>query len=165
MLTDLIDVEKIDEAKSSLRWFILWPQKWQSFTRDLSSYTWQEYEFNEATANNIPTEVGVYCFVIKPNIANHPACSYLMYIGQTTDQNLRKRFKQYLKEKDGTAKSRPKVRYILQKYEGYLHFICMPLNGDVTPKEVEDELINAYIPPVNDKLPSEISKIVKAIFI
>jgi excinuclease UvrABC nuclease subunit len=87
-----------------------------------------------------------------------------MYVGQTTRQNLRKRFAQYLEEQAGTKKSpRPKVQYILRKYADNIYFICMPLDAQLDPTTVENELLKAMKPPMNDRFPAEVSRVYRGI--
>ncbi len=159
---DRLDIIEVRKAKSSIQKFILWPEMWNDFSLDLSDFKWKEYSFARSQKNNIPDSKGVYTFVIKPRVANHPSCGYLMYVGQTTDLTLRKRFGNYLDEQDGKRKSRPKIEYLLQEYKDFLFFVCMPLNDRITPMKVEVELLKAFIPPSNDALPAEVSRIVKA---
>ena len=163
MAVDLI--EEIDQAKSFLRQFILWPDKWNAFPIDLGALNWQEYVFRPASLVNIPESKGVYTFVIKPNIANHPSCAYLMYVGKTIKQDLRTRFRQYLDEQAGKGKPRPKVEYILSKYSEHLYFVCLPLDEGFDPTAVEDELMKAWAPPVNDAWPAEVRRVYKSIFV
>lgn len=166
MENDILDTKKVDEAKSYYTRFILWPSMWKTFDIELSPNKWQEYKFKKSIKKTIPDRKGVYSFVIKPNVAGHPSCSYLMYIGQTTDQTLRERFGQYVAEQKGKGKVRPKVAYILNKYKNHLFFVCMPIDDPLSPKTVESKLIKALLPPVNDTntFPSEIKRIIKAAF-
>ena len=164
MAVDILDIGEVDEAKASYSGFYLLPKQWKKFKLDLSKYQWHEFRFDRKTKNNIPDSKGVYTFIVKPNVANHPSCSYLMYVGRTTDQNLKIRFGQYLEEQEGKRKSRPKIEYMLKKYKEYLFFACMPLDKKLSPESLEEKLLIALIPPVNDKdaLPAEVRRIMKA---
>lgn len=164
MAVDILDIGEVDDIKACLRCFVLSPKQWQTFSLDLTPYKWHEFKFEKKATDKIPANVGVYTFLIKPSIAGHPSCSYLMYVGRTTDQNLRKRFGQYIEEQEGKRKSRPRIEYMLRKYRDYLFFACMPLNGAMTPDILEEKLQLAYIPPVNDEdnLPTEVRRIRKA---
>ncbi len=164
MAVDILDTKKVDEAKSFRKEFFLWPAMWSAFDVDLTPRKWQIYKFHKTIKSRIPDTIGVYSFVIKPDVADHPACSYLMYIGQTTDQTLRVRFGQYIEELEGKRKSRAKVKYMFDKWADNLFFVCMPLDNTLKPKSIEDKLIMAFLPPVNDEdtFPSEIKRIIKA---
>jgi hypothetical protein len=71
MAVDLIDIEAIDQAKSHMSSFMLWPEKWNAFNVDTSNYTWHEFRFKKTSLARVPDQMGVYTFVIKPNIAKH----------------------------------------------------------------------------------------------
>jgi hypothetical protein len=164
MAVDILDIKEVDDAKSSVLHFVLWPKQWQTFALDLSGYKWHELRFDKSKMKRIPKRQGVYTFLIKPSIAKHPACSYLMYVGRTTDQDLRIRFGQYIQEQEGHRKSRAKVEYMLRKYRDYLFFAYIPLDSGLSPEVLEERLLLAYIPPVNDEdaLPAEVRRIRKA---
>lgn len=164
MAVDLLDTDKAIEAKTYVRRFLLWPARWQTFDVDLSKYKWKEFQFNDFEMLNIPHNKGVYTFVIKPNVAAHPACSYIMYVGQTTEQTLQTRFGQYLDEQKGKRKSRPKVKFMLSQYKDNLFFVCLPTDSKISPVDLENKLLGALIPPINDEdaLPAEVRQIVKA---
>jgi len=164
MAVDILDTMAADEAKANKISFLLSPKQWQTFTLDLARYKWLEFRFEKKTREKIPESKGVYTFIIKPNIAKHPSCSYLMYVGRTTDQNLRIRYGQYIDEQEGKRKSRPKIKYMLTKYQAHLFFACIPLDDELSPESLEEKLLTAYIPPVNneDALPAEVRHIMKA---
>lgn len=159
MAIDLIDIDDIDDAKSSMFGFILWSKMWKEFSINLDAFTWHEFLFCPESLSEIPNTTGVYTFVIKPDIGGHPACSYLMYVGKTEKQNLRKRFSQYLEEQAGKRKPRPKVQYLLRKYPERLYFVCLPLNDTISPTDVENALLKAYLPPCNVSFPAEVARI------
>ena len=76
--------------------FILNPSQWSALTLPVT-LNWNIVRFSQNQVLNVQDdEVGVYSFVVKPDIANHSNCSYLMYVGQTTDQSFRTRYRQYL---------------------------------------------------------------------
>ena len=164
MAVDILDTREVDETKASKIYFLLSPKQWKTFNLDLTKYKWHEFRFEKKTKGSIPESKGVYTFLIKPNIAEHPSCSYLMYVGRTTDQNLRIRYGQYMDELEGKRKSRPKIEYMLRKYKEYLFFACIPLDDKLSPESLEEKLLTAYIPPVNDAdaLPAEARRIMKA---
>jgi len=164
MPVDILEMDKIDAAKAHLQQFILWPAMWHSFNLDLSKFKWEQVRFQSKFKSKVPAKNGVYSFVIQPQIANHPHCSYLMYIGQTTDQDLRKRFEQYIQEQKGKRNSRAKVGMFLKKYKDHLFYVFLPLDNKLAPKDVESELLKAFLPPINDAdaLPVEVRKTIKA---
>ena len=166
-VVDLID--KPDQLKADLdkrvqlrahRWSIpLWPQQWAAYNLP-DSLNWEIYPFQRDQIENIPSQPGVYSFVIQPGIASHPVCSYLMYIGQT-ERTLQDRFKEYFYEQNNLA-GRPKILDLLNLYEGYLHFCCSTIKKKERITEIEKALINAFLPPCNDQFPAETSRVIGA---
>src|SRR2546426_704434 len=76
---------------------------------------------------NIPASPGVYSLLLRPGIADHPACSYLMYVGKT--RSLRRRFREYLtREKQETG--RPKIFRLLMKYPDHVWFCFTNASND-----------------------------------
>lgn len=56
---------------------VLAPKQWQSYSPTVS-LSWRGVEFERGNASKIPDNAkGVYSFVVKPEIANHPICAYL----------------------------------------------------------------------------------------
>jgi hypothetical protein len=158
---DLIDQQ--DKAKSYMHEFLLWPKLWEDYLKTTSpKFTWKIFPFDNRYKNKIPNEKGIYTFIIKPNIANH-CCSYLMYVGVTERQTLRKRFKQYLIERNN-PKGRPKVVRLLNKYHNKNLFFCCTIFTDVDNlKIIEGRLINAFIPPYVSDLPATIRRVIRGI--
>jgi hypothetical protein len=143
-----------DEMKAHSHEFVLWPRKWREF-RDISVLTWQTYQLIERERPSVPDEAGIYTLLIQPGIADHPACSYVMYVGQT--RSLRSRFGDYLsKEKRETG--RPKIFRMLHMYPEHVFFCCAPVS-ETHLSAVEDALMVAYLPPANDQLPAEVRRV------
>lgn len=90
--------------------------------------------------------------VVQPRIAGHSGCSYLMYLGKT--ENLHRRFGEYLtSERD----RRPKMVRLLEVYRGYIHFFYSRVNKTMLDK-MEDQLIDAFVPPCNSRFTGDIQK-------
>ena len=151
---DLITQQK--EAAIHHYGFYLWPAKWEAYAAgDLS---WETRRLESSERGYIPDEPGIYTFVLQPALAGHPACSYLMYVGKT--HSLRTRFGQYLSQ-ERRESGRPKVFRLLNLYEGYLWFCITRLPPEAID-DVEDALILAYIPPINDRYPAEFGQVIGA---
>ena len=144
-----------DVMKAHEQNFILWPRQWKAY---VDTHNWQTYRLEENEKDRIPKQSGVYSLLIQPGIANHPACSYLMYVGKT--KSLQHRFMDYLNERKSET-GRPKIHRFLNKYQDYVYFCCTTVCID-NLKNVEEKLINAYIPPANDQYPVEIRRIIGA---
>lgn len=150
-----------DEAQSYRYTFTLWPRLWQEYPIHPGlTFNWHECQFFATEADHIPSEPGLYSFLIQPSLANHQSCSYLMYIGKTTI--LRRRFRQYLRERDRES-GRPRIVRLLNKYPNNLIF-CYTVVPDVSHiDEMEKALTNAFIPPCNDQLPARVRTIMEAL--
>lgn len=116
--------------------------------------------------NRVPNNAkGVYTFVVKPGIANHPSCAYMMYVGKTEKQMLRDRFSQYFSEKDkGETSRRPHVTEMLLKWDNFLWFYYAKISDATKIKQVEEELLAAYLPPSNRTFPSKVRHAVAKLF-
>ncbi len=81
-----------------------------------------------------------------------------MYVGQAS--NLRRRFGEYLnaeRREDG----RPKIFRLLNMYDPHLWF-CYTEVPQANITTLEDDLLEAFIPPCNDKFPASIRRVVGA---
>ena len=150
-------IQEQDEFKSNKISFVLWAQKWAEFDDSLK-LTWVTHRLAASESLRIPTTPGIYTLLIQPGIAYHPACSYLMYVGQT--RSLRRRFGEYL-QRERRETGRPKVLRLLNKYSDHVWF-CYTSLAEPILTSVEDALLNAYLPPANDRYPAEISRVTEA---
>ena len=148
-LNDL--ASEIDEIKKHRQGFILWPRQWREYTQ---SHGWQNEKLERTKVNQIPDSPGIYTLILQPGIAGHPSCSYLMYVGQAV--SLQRRFREYL-GKERLETGRPKIYYFLNKYNGYICF-CYTIVASNLLDNVEDRLMSAYIPPLNEQYSGEIGR-------
>jgi hypothetical protein len=156
MFMPVIDIiQKQTDMKAHEHHFFLWPQQWKNY---LGTHTWQTCRLDSIEKDRVPKQSGVYSLLIQPGIANHPACSYLMYIGQA--KSLQRRFTDYLNERKRET-GRPKIYRFLNLYQDYVYFCYTTVRKDELTK-VENNLLNAYIPPSNDQYPAEIRRIIGA---
>ncbi|GIV87094.1 MAG: hypothetical protein KatS3mg054_1123 [Chloroflexus sp.] len=182
--SDLVDLVK--EAKSHTHSFTLWPDQWRRCNLQNSSgsacpysvtnwtdqwrrynlknpLSWNTYAFSQASTGRIPDQPGIYAFLIQPNIANNLNASYLIYIGKT-ERTLRVRFQEYLREVKNRS-GRPKICLLLGLYDGYLSFSCAVVKSNTLPatlNALEKELLKAFIPPANDRIPVEVGRVIQA---
>ena len=157
-VSDLIDEQ--DQLKAH-RWpLFLWPRQWSNYNRP-DVFNWEIYRFQLDEVENIPNEPGIYSFVIQPEVASHPYCAYLMYIGKTK-RTLQQRFKEYFQEQENAERGRPKILRLLNKYQGYLHFCCLTIAETKQITDIENALIRAFLPPCNSTFPAEIRPVIGA---
>lgn len=152
-----------DEALAHRYTFFLWPRLWEEYaTKPGYAFDWKENRFTPSEIDNIPDEPGLYTFVVQPCVANHPSCSYLMYIGKT-ERTLRARFQEYLREKQRES-GRPMIVRLLNKYSDNVFFCYSVVNKKSSLKKLEKALKGALIPPCNkEELPAKVRRIVEAL--
>lgn len=137
--------------------FVLWPRKWQDCPNS-GGLDWHIHKLVQTERPSIPAQPGVYSLLVQPNIAGHPSCSYLMYVGKTG--SLRRRFGDYL-TRERRMTGRPMILRVLSKYPDNIWFCFTPVPSE-SLAHIEDALLTAYLPPCNDQYPAEISKVVGA---
>ncbi len=150
-------IEEQDALLARQYRFVLSPEQWAAY-KDAKIAGWNLIRLSKATRKSVPLDSGIYTLLILPSVANHPSCSYLMYVGQAV--SLRKRFSEYL-NRERRESGRPKVFRLLNVYDKHVWFAFtgVPRNR---LNSVEDGLIEAHLPPCNDKLPAAIRKVGKA---
>jgi hypothetical protein len=169
MAHDLIDRPSIRERRAitdDLKTFnvsriVLSPNRWSTFKTDLV-LNWTMVRFEKSEIDKIPDDQkGVYSFVVCPGIANHPASYYLMYIGKAEDQPLRTRIKQYFQEVNDD-KGRAPVQDMIINWNSHL-WVCYTTVSDIDKIDsLEDSLISAFVPPINQKYKGTLGKAVRA---
>lgn len=146
-----------DELKAHEVNFRLWPRQWMSVD-SVHDYTWKLIELSVSDTGLIPEESGLYSLVVRPGIFGHPACSYLMYVGKT--KSLRRRFREYRREMSN-RKGRKKIVRLLNKYCDHIWF-CFTIVPEPDISQVEDALLEAFMPPFNDQFPATVSRVIGA---
>lgn len=149
---DILNLQ--DEYISHTHQITLWPRQWQDFN-DARDFIWEFLPLTETERQNIPSGPGIYSILIQPNIARHPCCSYLMYLGKA--KSLRTRFNNYLNaERRDTG--RPMIYRMLNRYSDYLIFCFTQVPIDELDV-IEDSLLAAYMPPNNKQLPAGLNDV------
>ena len=154
-----------DQLKISTQEFSLNIKSWEGYPNRIS-LNWNYIKFEQGNAGRIPQLPGVYAFFVKPGIASFQENSYLFYIGKAgdnSDNNLRKRFGQYLSGKR-TVK-RPKLNWFLNTWDNYIFFCYAPISDKrVNLGRLERELNDAFIPPYNENdFSTDVRKAVKVL--
>lgn len=146
-----------DEIAKRRQFFILSPKHWAEYN-DQTITKWDVVRLNKSQRSNVPRRPGIYTILVQPRIANHEACSYLMYVGKAV--SLKKRFSNYVNA-ERRASGRPKLFRVLNLYEDYVWFAFADVPRPKL-KVVENRLIAAHLPPCNDQFPAKVRKAVKA---
>ena len=161
-----INFEKKAKYLLYTRKFFLFPEFWGDdknlFAANASD--WKCVKFVESNSGKVPDKKGIYAFVVQPDYSCLFDIKYLFYIGKTR-RTLRKRFKEYLYEKDGKYKSRPKVMEMLTLYDGYLYFHFLELENEADIDNNEVKLLNTFVPCINAVIPiAKISPELRSIY-
>ena len=134
--------------------FFLDTRKWKSF-RTRYNVDWTFVPFHKDRVDEVPTEPGLYAFVVSSDHPKLPIHAYILYVGQsghgTSASNLRKRFKEYLREQR-LGSPRPAVERMLVEFADDLKFYFAAIPGaKAYLEDIETKLLSAIIPPVNQK--------------
>jgi hypothetical protein len=133
---------------------------------------WQKIKYLNANADdfdkaidNIPANKGgLYLFYVKCEIISG-ITEYPLYIGRaqlTVNQNLRKRVKEYFQH-FSRDNERPKITRMFKYWAKDLHLAYLALNDNADIVELEKQIINCLLLPMNDEIPDkEIKQAVKA---
>ncbi|MBF0407875.1 MAG: GIY-YIG nuclease family protein [Candidatus Riflebacteria bacterium] len=134
------------------------PQQWKRFSPPAGvDIVWDIVPFQIESRDKVPDKAnGIYSFVITPNVADHPLNSLLIYIGKADKMSLRKRFMSYFNEIK--QMKRMPLCYLLKKYLGHLSFCFCKIDDSSKIDPLEQELINALIPPGNKEYKGKIGK-------
>ena len=143
------------EGKWHQKTFTMWPELWKTYTHN---HNWHLLRLRDSDKESVPNQPGVYTLLTVPDVAAHPACSYVMYVGQAV--SLRRRFSEYL-SKEADPLGRPKISDFLHMYSGYIWFSYTLIQKD-SLDSVEAGIRDALVPPLNTQLGAHISKIVGA---
>lgn len=113
---------------------------------------WQKLRFGDADHMRVPKERGIYVFTLELAPGKLPMHGYILYVGITgddSDQNLYKRYSQYLLDRKN-EEGRPAVLFMLMNWRDDLFFNFVPLpNKSIDLARIERTFIDAVRPPIN----------------
>jgi len=161
---DILSYEHSAELKNyKVDFMILDPDLWVRYP-NRTPLTWQKIKFGKPHADQIPNDCcGVYSFVVIPEIANHVACAYLLYVGET-QRDFRTRYREYLDDQNPSKRTkRVHIREMLTKWQNHLWFCYAPITETKLIKQVEADLINSYLPPYCKEYPAEVREPMKVL--
>lgn len=154
---------KATRLRPYIQWFVLSPVQWAAY-EPVVALEWEMVPFQEDSLGEIPEGLkGVYTFVVRPSIANHDNCAYLLYVGRTIRQDFKERFRQYLREQSTSKPKRPHITDMLIKWNGYLCFCYAEIEDNEAIVQTEERLQKAYIPPLCRGFPTEIRNAMKVL--
>lgn len=165
MALDLVSAKAIaqtikDHAVSRM---VLFPKHWREYSNS-TSLTWRLVHFTKSNARMVPLDTGVYSFLARPKIAGHDAIGYLLYIGKASGKKgLRARYRRYLNPAVWW-KDRAHVADMISRWDGHLWFYYATIANPASIKQVEDDLLVAFLPPYNHEFPARVSAQVRMAF-
>jgi hypothetical protein len=137
-----------DMKKYNVSSMILSPTRWASFN-DPTPLNWQRVKFDQQELHQVPDdEFGIYTFIVDAGVANHPHCSYLLYLGKAEDQSLRTRIRQYFYEPNN-PKGRGPIQDMIIEWHPYLYLCFTPVADVSLIDDLENALLEAFVPPMN----------------
>ena len=165
MAYDFAGALSSEQALSSylVKRVILSPAQWAGYS-NTTPLSWNCVKFEAANAGQVPDTKGVYTFVVNPGICLHPGTHYLLYLGRARGVTLRKRYREYLREKTAD-KGRPPVQAMLNRWSDHLWFYYASVSDPAVVDNLERDLLNAYLPPMNQTFPAEILRTLKGVFL
>lgn len=151
-MTTAVDLIKMTKhLKSETYAFHLHVPTWRKFVAGIPM-NWQRIRFDAAGKAHVPEERGLYVFTLEVEDLGFPSHGYILYVGitgNTSNANLRKRYAQYLLEKQ-KGNGRPRVVYMLNEWSDDLFFNFIPVpDKTVDLAKIEVSFINSILPPIN----------------
>ena len=140
------------EYSKCKRTFILHVPSWKGYAPQ-QTLKWKSVRYD--SKDEPDDQRGVYAFVLEANKhapAPIPPFSLVLYIGETGDTGdatLRSRLANYRNKK--AQRSRARIYNMLDTWEASLVFYYAVLDPGVSTKKCETELLDAILPPGNDK--------------
>lgn len=140
------------EYSGCRRTFILHVPSWEQCVTQYA-LDWEHVPYN---SNEVPDdERGVYAFVL--DASNHapspiPPVSCVLYIGETGDSGsatLKTRLQHYRNKK--AQRERPRIYGMLDTWGNSLIFYYATVTTGTSTKQCETELLDALLPPANNK--------------
>jgi hypothetical protein len=127
--------------KYHVKKYILCPEHWRNYSN--VKLIWRKVKFNAKGIAKLPNDKsGLYSFLVQP-------------IGETTKQSLRERCADYLPEAK-KKKARVPIRSMVRKWSDHLWLYFAAVDDKDLIKKLEEDLIEAYIPPFNQRFTAHV---------
>lgn len=152
MSYDLFAYDKTNPMNYRIPNLYLSPLQWSACAVPVTlNWTINKYSTLVANPDLLPDDkTGVYVFIIKPGLSFLTDASYVMYIGKAEQQSFRKRFRQYMRERD-KPKGRVAIKKLLRLWDDHLWYMYAEVANTADITTVEDELLTAFMPPANNQ--------------
>lgn len=156
-------------AVDQFRWyrvdrFILHATRWADYITSGPKLTWNRIRFTKDEVKKLKDDkMGLYSFVAEPQIAGHSAIRYLLYVGKADGESIKKRVTSYFYQSQ-IAKPRIHVSEMLEKFTSHLYLYYAVVDNVTTITQVENKLLETFLPPFNRNFPATVRNLVKATF-
>jgi len=136
------------------------PEVWRQ--SDYCVRKWEINTFPPSPRSSIPSVSGVYAFVVEPTVFDFRANTGLFYIGKAT--SLYQRIGAYMSEigKDFKKSKRPHIWRMINQWNGHLKYYFTITEDVHEAEQLENEMLNAFIPYFNREFEAETSQKVRA---
>ena len=126
---------------------MFYPPSWK--TAPSTKVTWSSEDFPPVPKSLIPTQPGVYVFVVMTNLFGFDHGNGLFYIGKAT--NLNERIDAYIGEigKRFVGRKRPLVWRMINQWHGHLKYYYTTTKDVAEAEILEDQMLTAFQPPFN----------------
>ncbi len=139
----------------------LW-SRFKSLNLNLGFEHWEKLKYLNDNADDFNSDInyvprdkgGLYIFFVKCEIITG-LTEYPLYIGRaqlTEHQNLRKRVREYFR-KYARNYERPKITRMFKYWSKDLYLAYFPLESNEDIIEIEKQIINCLLLPMNDEIP------------
>ncbi len=164
-----------EQIKLQTLGYVLHKPLWDSFAAppvDISFVKWEIIKYLNDDGTDFNSEIkkvpnkkgGLYMFFIRCNIISG-ITEYPFYIGRaqlTSNQNLRKRVREYFTTFARNGE-RPKITKMISYWGKQLYLAYYELDDNSSIVDIEKNLINSLLLPMNDQIPdTEVRASVKA---
>lgn len=127
--------------------FWLIPKQWETFdrTRHLG---WSRIDFEQSNDDLVPSEPGVYAFVLEHRVGEDLPSAFPLYVGMS-DHSVRTRYRSYQRQAFLKKHGRPRLDRMFRVWRDYLAFYFVTATAGLTPGQLERSLLDSLIPPMN----------------
>jgi len=148
-----LDLDEKGSYLIHIKKFFLYPDSWKDPNNKVPiKLNWKKIKFSELNKAKIPDKKGLYAFVLIPNVNSFFETRYLFYLGKT-NRTLKIRYSEYISDKKGKGKPRPKVFQMMKQYGNNLYFFYSEISKTNDVDTCEECLLNTFVPHVNTSIP------------
>jgi len=139
---------------------MFYPEAWDEAVSH--AMEWEVIDFPPNPRSAVPSESGVYAFVVEPSLFSLAPANGLFYVGKAT--NLYQRIGAYIGElsKEFSDSKRPYIWRMLNQWEGRFKYYYSITDDVLEAESIEEEMLKALRPPFNRQYDAETSQVMRA---